>query len=189
MNDMALNRLAERAVRGGPARRRLHDRRLALRPAAAGEDAAGLVRVGLPNQDADELLVDLADAGLPAGARGAGRSSTRRGASSTSTSRASSTEFDLPLDWQLSDGLPPRVLRAIARIPYGETRNYTRDGDAAPATSARSAPPAPPAARNPIPLVVPCHRVLRSGGAPRRLRRRPADEGGRCCELEGVLDD
>ena len=74
------------------------------------------------------------------------------------------TEFDLPLDWQLSKDFRRRVLRAIDRIPYGQTRTYTRDGHAAPATSARCAPPAPPAARNPIPIVVPCHRVLRSGG-------------------------
>ena len=56
------------------------------------------------------------------------------------------TDFDLPLDWQLSKDFRRKVLRAIARIPYGQTRSYTRDGDAAPATSARSAPPAPPAA-------------------------------------------
>ena len=72
--------------------------------------------------------------------------------------------FDLPLDWQLSEGFRLRVLHAIAAIPYGETRSYTEMATTAGNERAvRAAGTA--CGRNPIPLVVPCHRVLRSGGA------------------------
>jgi methylated-DNA-[protein]-cysteine S-methyltransferase len=73
-------------------------------------------------------------------------------------------EFDLPLDWQLSKGFRLRALRAIDRIPYGKTRSYMQI--AASAGNERAVRAAGTACgTNPIPIVVPCHRVLRSGGA------------------------
>lgn len=73
-------------------------------------------------------------------------------------------EFDLPLDWQLTDGFRKRAQQAIARIPYGKTRNYTQIARSAGNERAvRAAGTA--CGANPIPIVVPCHRVLRSGGA------------------------
>ena len=73
-------------------------------------------------------------------------------------------EFDLPLDWQLSKGFRRRALRAIDRIPYGKTRSYTQIARSAGNERAvRAAGTA--CGSNPIPIVVPCHRVLRSGGA------------------------
>jgi methylated-DNA-[protein]-cysteine S-methyltransferase len=73
-------------------------------------------------------------------------------------------EFDLPLDWQLSKGFRRRALRAIDRIPYGKTRSYTQIARSAGNERAvRAAGTA--CGANPIPIVVPCHRVLRSGGA------------------------
>jgi methylated-DNA-[protein]-cysteine S-methyltransferase len=73
------------------------------------------------------------------------------------------TRFDLPLDWSLTGGFGRRVLRATARIPYGAVSTY-RDvaRDAGNARAYRAAGNALGA--NPIPLVVPCHRVLHSGG-------------------------
>ena len=72
-------------------------------------------------------------------------------------------EFDLPLDWQLSKGFRRRALRAIDRIPYGKTRSYTEIARSAGNERAvRAAGTA--CGSNPIPIVVPCHRVLRSGG-------------------------
>ena len=74
------------------------------------------------------------------------------------------TEFDLPLDWQLTDGFRKRVQRAINRIPYGKTRSYTEVARSAGNERAvRAAGTA--CGANPIPIVVPCHRVLRSGGS------------------------
>lgn len=73
-------------------------------------------------------------------------------------------EFDLALDWQLSKGFRRRALRAIDHIPYGRTRSYTQIARSAGNERAvRAAGTA--CGSNPIPIVVPCHRVLRSGGA------------------------
>ncbi|MEX2107096.1 MAG: methylated-DNA--[protein]-cysteine S-methyltransferase [Solirubrobacterales bacterium] len=123
----------------------------------------GLVRVGLPGQDADELLVDLAQRVSPRVLEApAELDEVRRELDLYFEGKLDS--FDLPLDWRLSDGFRLRVLRAIARIPYGETRSYTQMATSAGNERAvRAAGTA--CGRNPIPLVIPCHRVLRSGGA------------------------
>lgn len=72
--------------------------------------------------------------------------------------------FDVPVDWTLvTDGFRRRVLRATARVPYGRVTTY-RDV-ARRAGSPRAARAAGNAlGSNPIPIVVPCHRVIRSGG-------------------------
>jgi methylated-DNA-[protein]-cysteine S-methyltransferase len=123
----------------------------------------GLVRVGLPNQDADELLEDLAARVSPRVLEApASLDDARRELDSYFEGRL--TEFDLPLDWQLSRSFRQRVLRAVAAIPYGQTRSYTEV--AAGAGNERAVRAAGTACgSNPIPIVVPCHRVLRSGGA------------------------
>jgi len=123
----------------------------------------GLVRVGLPNQDADALLVELAQKVSPRVLEApAELDEVRRELDLYFEGRLD--RFDLPLDWRLSEGFRLRVLRQIARIPYGETRSYMEV--AAKAGNERAVRAAGTACgRNPIPLVVPCHRVLRSGGA------------------------
>jgi methylated-DNA-[protein]-cysteine S-methyltransferase len=73
-------------------------------------------------------------------------------------------EFDLDLDWRLvRSEFASRVLHETARVPYGVTTSY---GDvAAAAGNARAFRAAGSAlGHNPIPIVVPCHRVLRAGG-------------------------
>ena len=81
-------------------------------------------------------------------------------------------EFELPLDWRLSVGFRRRVLRATARIPYGETGTYR--GVATAAGSPRAVRAAGSAlATNPVPIIVPCHRVLRGDGALGRYRGGP----------------
>jgi methylated-DNA-[protein]-cysteine S-methyltransferase len=73
------------------------------------------------------------------------------------------TSFDLPLDWQLTRGFARQVLRRTAQIPYGEVSTYSKMAAAAGSPRAyRAAGNALGA--NPIPIVVPCHRVLHSGG-------------------------
>jgi methylated-DNA-[protein]-cysteine S-methyltransferase len=73
-------------------------------------------------------------------------------------------EFELPLDWSLTrDGFGRRVLQATAEIPFGEVSTYR--GVATEAGNARAVRAAGNAlGANPLPVVVPCHRVLRSGG-------------------------
>jgi methylated-DNA-[protein]-cysteine S-methyltransferase len=71
--------------------------------------------------------------------------------------------FDLALDWRLTGGFSRRVLRATTRIPYGSVSSY---GDVARAAGSPRAYRAAGNAlgANPIPIIVPCHRVLHSGG-------------------------
>jgi len=73
-------------------------------------------------------------------------------------------DFDLPLDWSLAGPFARRVLRRTARIPYGSVASY---GDvAAEVGTPRGARAVGNAVgSNPIPVVVPCHRVVRTGGA------------------------
>jgi methylated-DNA-[protein]-cysteine S-methyltransferase len=132
-------------------------------PLLLAQTPRGLVRVGLPNQDADELLVDLATRVSPRVLEAPAQlDEVRRELDLYFEGRL--TEFDLPLDWQLSRDFRRRVLRAIARIPYGQTRSYTQMAKSAGNERAvRAAGTA--CGSNPIPLVVPCHRVLRTGGA------------------------
>jgi methylated-DNA-[protein]-cysteine S-methyltransferase len=72
--------------------------------------------------------------------------------------------FDVPVDWSLtSPGFRSRALHAVARIPYGKTKTYSEIARAAGNPRAfRAAGTA--CGRNPIPLIVPCHRVVQSGG-------------------------
>ena len=71
--------------------------------------------------------------------------------------------FDVPLDWALATGFTRRVLQATAAIPFGTVSTY-RDVavEAGSPKATRAAGNALSA--NPIPIVVPCHRVLRTGG-------------------------
>jgi len=73
-------------------------------------------------------------------------------------------EFDVPVDWSLtSPGFRSRALHAVARIPYGRTKTYTEIAKAAGSPRAfRAAGTA--CGYNPIPLIVPCHRVVPSSG-------------------------
>jgi methylated-DNA-[protein]-cysteine S-methyltransferase len=71
--------------------------------------------------------------------------------------------FELPIDWSLSRGFARRVLRATAHVPYGSATTYTEvAGRAGSPLAVRAAGNA--LAANPVPIVVPCHRVLRVGG-------------------------
>ena len=93
-------------------------------------------------------------------------------------------EFDLPLDMHGTD-FQLRVWRELARIPYGETRSYSQIAAAIGSPQAVRAVGAANGA-NPIPIVVPCHRVIGAGG-------KLVGYGGglplkkRLLELEGAL--
>jgi methylated-DNA-[protein]-cysteine S-methyltransferase len=71
--------------------------------------------------------------------------------------------FDTPLDWQLTHGFTRRVLQATANIPYGATATYKQvAAEAGNALAFRAAGNA--LGSNPIPIIVPCHRILHTGG-------------------------
>ncbi len=71
--------------------------------------------------------------------------------------------FDLRLDWRLSHGFRLQVLKHLREIAYGSTASYA--AVAAAAGNPRAVRAVGTAcATNPLPVVVPCHRVVRSDG-------------------------
>ena len=96
--------------------------------------------------------------------RAAPPSSTRPSVSSTRTSTATSSTFDLPLELHGTD-FNRRCWLALATIPYGQTVSYGEQArrlglgnDAARAVGAANG-------RNPLPIVLPCHRVIGADGS------------------------
>jgi methylated-DNA-[protein]-cysteine S-methyltransferase len=72
--------------------------------------------------------------------------------------------FEVPVDLQLARGFRRAVLVHLQEIPYGRTESYAAVARAAGSPNAvRAAGSA--CATNPVPLVVPCHRVVRSDGS------------------------
>ena len=73
------------------------------------------------------------------------------------------TRFSIPLDLRVPTDFTDRVLRNASRIPFGQTMSY---GEIAKRVDSPRASRAVGAAlgRNPIPIVVPCHRVIASDG-------------------------
>jgi methylated-DNA-[protein]-cysteine S-methyltransferase len=126
--------------------------------------ARGLVRVALPRERLervlDELSADVSPRVLELPRR---LDAARRELDEYFAGRRH--QFDLELDWGLTrPGFYRRVLRtATRRLPFGVTASY---GEVATwAGSPRAYRAAGSAlAHNPIPIIVPCHRVLRAGG-------------------------
>jgi methylated-DNA-[protein]-cysteine S-methyltransferase len=123
----------------------------------------GVVRVGLPGLDREQMLEEMAAKISPRLLEAPGSlTEPLRELDEYFDGRRES--FDLPLDWSLA-GSPFRrdVLEATARVPFGHVITY---GDAAEQAGNRRAHRAAGTAlgQNPIPLIVPCHRVVRSGG-------------------------
>jgi methylated-DNA-[protein]-cysteine S-methyltransferase len=94
--------------------------------------------------------------------------------------------FDLRVDWRLVRGFAGSVLRATARIPFGSTSSYRQiAADAGSPNAYRAAGNA--LGSNPIPIVVPCHRVLHAGGGLGGYTG-GLDRKRFLLRLEGVLD-
>jgi len=128
----------------------------------AGTDV-GLVRIAFAREDHDAVLQSLAATigprvlRLPRRLDSVAReldeyfAGTRHG-------------FDLPLDFRLAAGFRREVLAHLPEIRYGQTASYA--AVAAQTSSPRAVRAVGTAcARNPLPLVVPCHRVVRSDGS------------------------
>lgn len=73
------------------------------------------------------------------------------------------TAFTIPIDWSLFTPFQREALQAVFRIPYGETRTYldvAKEIDRPHAYRAMGRANA----TNPMPLVIPCHRVIGTDG-------------------------
>lgn len=125
---------------------------------------AGLVRVAFSGEDHDAVLAQLALAISPRVLHSPGHLDTAaRELEEYFAGRRHS--FDLVLDLQLATGFRREVLDQLPRISYGATASYA--AVAALTSSPRAVRAVGTAcARNPLPLVVPCHRVVRSDGSP-----------------------
>lgn len=124
---------------------------------------AGLVRVAYDREDHDAVLVTLAGKVSPRVLLAPGRLEQPARQLSEYFSGAR-TSFDLPLDLRLATGFRRSVLAHLSHIGYGRTESYT---EVAVATGHPRAVRAvgTACATNPLPVVVPCHRVVRSDGA------------------------
>ena len=122
----------------------------------------GLVRVAYQSEDHDKVLATLANrvsprvlfapAHLDAAAREIDEYFGRR-----------RRNFELPLDFRLAHGFRRNVLDFLLGIGYGTTASYATIATAAGSPQAVRAVGSACAA-NPLPLIVPCHRILRSDG-------------------------
>jgi methylated-DNA-[protein]-cysteine S-methyltransferase len=135
-----------------------------LGPLVVAATPRGLVRVAYSEAvSRDEVLEDLAARVSPRVLEAPARvDEPRRELDEYFAGRRQ--EFDLPIDWSILRGFTLKVLRETARIDFGELRSY------ADVASAAGSPRAVRAAgnalgANPMPVVVPCHRVVRTGGA------------------------
>jgi methylated-DNA-[protein]-cysteine S-methyltransferase len=124
----------------------------------------GLVRVAYPNQGHDAVLQALADRISPRVLHAPARlDPVVRQLDDYFAGRR--RRFDVPLDWRLSTGFRSTVLHHLATdVDYGRTASYA--ALAALAGNPRAVRAVGSAcATNPLPVVVPCHRVVRSDGA------------------------
>jgi methylated-DNA-[protein]-cysteine S-methyltransferase len=122
----------------------------------------GLVRLSYPGDGVAEQLQQIADRVSPRILEAPERTDdVRRQLDAYFAGRRAT--FEVPIDWRLVRGFAGEVLRATARIPFGSVSSYREVATAAGSPNAyRAAGNA--LGSNPIPIVVPCHRVLHAGG-------------------------
>ena len=122
----------------------------------------GLVRVGFACEGHDAVLEELASRVSPRVLRAPARlDGAAREIDEYFAGRR--RRFDLPLDFRLSSGFRRTVLSRLVEIGYGETASYAAVAAAAGNPKAVRAV-GTACATNPLPVVVPCHRVVRSDG-------------------------
>jgi methylated-DNA-[protein]-cysteine S-methyltransferase len=123
----------------------------------------GLVRVAYPTEGHDQVLATLA-AGISPRILHAPRRLDAAARELDEYFAGRRHGFDLPLDFSLSKGFRRLVLDHLSEIAYGHTATYA--AVAAAAGNPRAVRAAATAcATNPLPVVVPCHRVVRSDGS------------------------
>jgi methylated-DNA-[protein]-cysteine S-methyltransferase len=122
----------------------------------------GVVRVSYASEITDQVLAELAERVSPRVLRLPRRTDALR-RELDEYFAGSRRQFDIPVDWSLVRGFAQGVLRATAGVPFGQVTTYRQMAEAAGSPRAsRAAGNA--LGSNPIPIVVPCHRVLHSGG-------------------------
>jgi methylated-DNA-[protein]-cysteine S-methyltransferase len=158
----AAERAAQRAADDGLADVTYTTTESPLGPLLIATTRRGLVRVAFPRERPDDVLNDLVVKVSPRVLEAPAKLDEVRRELDQYFERER-REFDLPLDWRLSHGFRNEVLHELLRVPYGETATYAemaaRAGNPRAYRAAGSA-----CGSNPMPVVVPCHRVVASGG-------------------------
>jgi methylated-DNA-[protein]-cysteine S-methyltransferase len=145
---------------------------------------AGVVKLGLPRLGTDGLLEELSEAISPRLLAAPKRLDGAR-RELDAYFEGTLTRFETPVDWRLSRGFTDKVLHVVARIPYGSTLSYGEVAERAGNPRAfRAAGTA--CGANPVPLIVPCHRVVQAGGKPGNYGGGPEMKLG-LLEMEGAL--
>jgi methylated-DNA-[protein]-cysteine S-methyltransferase len=123
----------------------------------------GLLRLAFPEENVDAVLERISQRVSPRIVEATGQlEEARRELDEYFAGRRHS--FELALDWSLVGGpFGRKVLRVTSEIPYGGVLSYREvAADAGSPRGSRAAGNA--LGSNPMPIVVPCHRVLHSGG-------------------------
>jgi len=132
----------------------------------------GLVRVAYPGEDHDAVLAALA-ARISPRILNAPRRLDGTARELEEYFGGARRTFDLPLDLRLATGFRRAVLRQLPGIGYGHTASYAAVAAAAGRPRAVRAV-GTACATNPLPIILPCHRVIRSDGSPGRYLGGPA---------------
>lgn len=153
-------------------------------PLLAASTERGLLRLAFPEEGVEPVLVGLAQRISPRILESDARLEPLR-RELDEYFEGHRQLFQTPLDWSLIGPFGTKVLSATAAIPYGSVLTYTQvAGKAGSPRGSRAAGNA--LGSNPIPIVIPCHRVLRSGGALGGYAG-GLDRKRRLLELEGAL--
>lgn len=133
-------------------------------PLLLAATTVGLVRVAFDVEGHDEALTRLADVVSPRILKAPGRLDTvARQLDEYFTKRR--TAFEVPVDLRLAAGFRRSVIEHLRDIGYGRRESYA--SVAAAVGNPRAVRAVGSAcAHNPLPVVIPCHRVVRSDGSP-----------------------
>jgi methylated-DNA-[protein]-cysteine S-methyltransferase len=129
----------------------------------AAQTKRGLVELAYEDDDADRLLAELSARVSPRVLEAPAKlDEVRRQLDQYFEGKR--TEFDMPIDWSLSRGFTQRILQATAKVPFGQLATYremaSKAGNERAVRAAGNA-----LGSNHIPIIVPCHRIIRTGGA------------------------
>ncbi len=183
--DAIRARLASRAEREGLLDVAVERHESPLGELLIAATADGVARLGLPSEDEDEVLAELAARVSPRVLRASRPALADARHQLDEYFAGNRRHFGVDLDWRLTNGFRRGVLEATAAIPYGETGTYTSVATAAGSPAAvRAAGTA--LATNPIPILIPCHRAVRStarsayrGGREAKVTLLELEAGGR----------
>jgi methylated-DNA-[protein]-cysteine S-methyltransferase len=122
----------------------------------------GLVRVAYSNENHDTVVQNLAERISPRILAAPARLDVAA-RELDEYFRGHRQHFDLPIDWRLSTGFRNTVLRHLPDIAYGHTASYSIVAELAGNPKAIRAVGSA-CATNPLPVIIPCHRVVRADG-------------------------